>query len=239
MYNWVRRIVVVGLRKKQSIPQRVHQKRVNLVEVSDNADYAAHPVNVPRFTSTRRARARALKPVLEVQNAAGRPSPTAWPSDTPGVKLNCDTVRTCDPRHFQIIDDIFYGQVQTGNGRKGDRWFVCHSDHSRNRMTYQRRDERSVLEHQFAAFGARARFAAVCRLRAEGELHVSDLATSLGVTVSAMSKHIEILEEAELVSVRRVGRETRVSLDEEGLVSLMDFLDFLTKKPQLTHPTEI
>jgi len=51
----------------------------------------------------------------------------------------------------------------------------------------------------------------------EGRLSVSALARGYPISVTAVQKHVAVLERAELVSRERVGRETIVRAESEGL----------------------
>lgn len=58
---------------------------------------------------------------------------------------------------------------------------------------------------------------AILRRLTEGEARVTDLAAPFDISLNAVSKHIRILERAELVQRRRVGREHRLSFNPQPL----------------------
>jgi DNA-binding transcriptional ArsR family regulator len=65
--------------------------------------------------------------------------------------------------------------------------------------------------------------------KSQEELSVTDLVTQLGVNQPAVSKHLKILREAELVHVREDGQHRYYSLNAEPLTMVEDFLlPFLT-----------
>jgi DNA-binding transcriptional ArsR family regulator len=57
----------------------------------------------------------------------------------------------------------------------------------------------------------------ILRRSREGRLSVSALAREYPISVTAVQKHVAVLERAELVSKERVGRETIVHARGEGL----------------------
>jgi len=57
----------------------------------------------------------------------------------------------------------------------------------------------------------------IFRRAREGRLSVSALAREYPISVTAVQKHVAVLERAELVSRERVGRETIVRAESEGL----------------------
>src|SRR3954467_14873622 len=58
----------------------------------------------------------------------------------------------------------------------------------------------------------------ILRRAHEGRLSVSALAREHPISVTAMQKHVAVLERAELVSKQRVGRESIVHTETEALV---------------------
>ena len=62
------------------------------------------------------------------------------------------------------------------------------------------------------------------RLLAERERPVTDIASHFPVSRTAITKHLHILREAELVMGRKVGRERRYRLQPEPLVELRQYL---------------
>jgi DNA-binding transcriptional ArsR family regulator len=68
----------------------------------------------------------------------------------------------------------------------------------------------------FDALGEPTRRAIVDRL-SRGPASVSSLAEPLGVTLAAVLQHVQVLEQASLVTSRKVGRVRTCSLDRAGL----------------------
>lgn len=62
------------------------------------------------------------------------------------------------------------------------------------------------------------------RLCREGELTVGSLAAGSGVSQPAISKHLAALDRANLVVVRREGRNTHCRANPEGIAPLADWL---------------
>jgi DNA-binding transcriptional ArsR family regulator len=67
----------------------------------------------------------------------------------------------------------------------------------------------------------------ILRRSGEGRLSVSALAREYPISVTAVQKHVAVLERAELVSKERVGRETIVRARAEGLRRAHAALDLL------------
>jgi len=65
----------------------------------------------------------------------------------------------------------------------------------------------------------------VLRRAHEGRLSVSALAREHPISVTAMQKHVAVLERAELVSKHRVGRESIVRTETDALVRARTALD--------------
>jgi DNA-binding transcriptional ArsR family regulator len=67
----------------------------------------------------------------------------------------------------------------------------------------------------------------ILRRAHEGRLSVSALAREHPISVTAMQKHVAVLERAELVSKHRVGRESIVRTEADALVRARAALDRL------------
>jgi DNA-binding transcriptional ArsR family regulator len=67
----------------------------------------------------------------------------------------------------------------------------------------------------------------VLRRAHEGRLSVSALAREHPISVTAMQKHVAVLERAELVSKHRVGRESIVQTETDALARARSALDRL------------
>ena len=70
----------------------------------------------------------------------------------------------------------------------------------------------NALDRTFAALSDRTRRALLARLRDEPDLSVSDLAQPHGVSLQAISKHLDVLAGAGLLKRTRVGRTVLCSL---------------------------
>jgi DNA-binding transcriptional ArsR family regulator len=76
----------------------------------------------------------------------------------------------------------------------------------------------------FHAIAHPARRAILLTLK-DGEQAASDLAAPFDMTFAAISQHLRILEEAELVAVRREGRKRLYRLDPKPLGSVVSWID--------------
>ena len=76
----------------------------------------------------------------------------------------------------------------------------------------------------FAALGDPTRRAIVERL-SERPWSVSQLAAPLGVTVTAVGQHLQVLADCGLVSTEKVGRVRTCRLEPAGLASLQRWID--------------
>lgn len=65
---------------------------------------------------------------------------------------------------------------------------------------------------------------AILHRLSQGEARVTDLAEPFPMSLNAVSKHIRVLERAQLVQRRRVGREHRLSLDPRPLEDLAGWI---------------
>ena len=75
------------------------------------------------------------------------------------------------------------------------------------------------VDRLFHALGDPTRRAILDRLR-EGPLSVSNLAVPLGVTLTAVMQHLQILEECGLAHTEKVGRVRTCRIASEGLDTL-------------------
>lgn len=64
------------------------------------------------------------------------------------------------------------------------------------------------------------------RLLADNELPVTLISKHFPMSRTAVSKHLRILSESKLVSVEKVGREMRYTLQADALLELKDWLSF-------------
>ena len=82
------------------------------------------------------------------------------------------------------------------------------------------------LDHTLGALADPTRRAILLRL-AEGEARVTDLAAPFDISLNSVSKHIRILERAQLVKRRRVGREHFLSRNARPLDEAAAWIDRL------------
>lgn len=66
----------------------------------------------------------------------------------------------------------------------------------------------------------------ILKLLADKELPIATITESFPITRTAVNKHLFVLSEAGLVSSRKIGRETRFSLQPEPLQELKEWLSF-------------
>ena len=76
----------------------------------------------------------------------------------------------------------------------------------------------------FAALGDATRLKLVSRLQSGRHLSIAQLTRGLELTRQGVSKHLHVLEQAGLVSSKRVGRETRFRLRPDRIVRARDYL---------------
>lgn len=74
----------------------------------------------------------------------------------------------------------------------------------------------TVLDHALTALADPTRRAILARLT-RGEARVTDLAAPFGISLNSVSKHIRMLERAELVRRRKAGREHLLSFNPAAL----------------------
>jgi DNA-binding transcriptional ArsR family regulator len=90
-------------------------------------------------------------------------------------------------------------------------------------VLYRTNDPRAVDE-VFAALADPTRRAILERLR-QGEASVSELAIPFHVSLSAVAKHVRVLERAGLLSHRKTGRVRRCRIRADRLKLASDWLD--------------
>jgi DNA-binding transcriptional ArsR family regulator len=82
-----------------------------------------------------------------------------------------------------------------------------------------------VLDRAFAAVADGSRRAVLRRL-GDGPASVSELASTAGMTVTGMAKHVHVLESAGLVTTEKVGRTRQCRLGSERLDDAMAWITF-------------
>jgi len=98
------------------------------------------------------------------------------------------------------------GQTR-GNGRERDAF-----------------DERETecLTRLFSALADPSRLTLLRVLREHGTMCVSDLATEVGLSVSAVSNQLRLLRDRELIVARRMGRNVIYSISDEHVAMILD-----------------
>ncbi len=86
----------------------------------------------------------------------------------------------------------------------------------------------SLRDRVFVALGDARRREILERLANEGEKTATELAQELPITRQGVSKHLNILADADLVSIRQVGRDKRYSVTPHALAEAVNWLETLT-----------
>jgi DNA-binding transcriptional ArsR family regulator len=81
------------------------------------------------------------------------------------------------------------------------------------------------LDATFFALSDPTRRAVLARL-AEGETTVSDLAAPFAMTLPALTKHLTLLENADLIARKKAGRTVTCRLQAAGLKAAADWIGF-------------
>jgi len=82
----------------------------------------------------------------------------------------------------------------------------------------------------FAALGDPVRLAMIARLCDDGPLATIELQRNTRVSRQAVTKHLQVLENAGLVSSGRVGRDRQWQVQAEHLAAARGFLDQISKQ---------
>src|ERR1700722_5302119 len=82
-----------------------------------------------------------------------------------------------------------------------------------------------TLDHTFGALSDPTRRAILVRL-AQGEATVGELAEPFDMSLPAISRHLKVLEEADLITNEREGKHRRCRLKPEALSAAADWLGF-------------
>jgi DNA-binding transcriptional ArsR family regulator len=83
----------------------------------------------------------------------------------------------------------------------------------------------TALDQTFAALADPTRRAILARLAA-GEASVNELAEPFDISLPAVSRHLKVLEQADLIVRRRDGQHRRCSLNGAPLSKAAEWLDF-------------
>jgi DNA-binding transcriptional ArsR family regulator len=82
----------------------------------------------------------------------------------------------------------------------------------------------------FAALGDQTRLALVARLSSDGPLSITRLTAGSAVTRQAITKHLNVLATAGLVSDMRRGRERIWELEPEQMETARTYLEHVSKR---------
>ena len=82
----------------------------------------------------------------------------------------------------------------------------------------------SPIDRTFAALADPTRRGVLQRL-GRGSASISELAEPFGISLTGMKKHVRVLEEAELVTTRKVGRVRRCDLGPRRLDDVQEWVD--------------
>ena len=82
----------------------------------------------------------------------------------------------------------------------------------------------------FAALGDTTRLHLVFRLCDRGPMSITRLSAGTKVTRQAITKHLQVMEDAGLVNSTRQGRESVWQLDQQGLEDARRYLDLISKQ---------
>jgi DNA-binding transcriptional ArsR family regulator len=85
--------------------------------------------------------------------------------------------------------------------------------------------QQEVLDRAFAALADPTRRGILVRL-GEGPASVGELAEPFGITLTGIKKHVQVLEDAGLVTTEKVGRTRQCRLGTERLDDAMAWITF-------------
>jgi DNA-binding transcriptional ArsR family regulator len=80
------------------------------------------------------------------------------------------------------------------------------------------------LDRTFAALVDPTRRAILARLEGEGNISVSELARPFSIKLPAVMKHLDVLDDAGLITRSKVGRTVTVALSPEPMRNAMEWL---------------
>ncbi|RFS87589.1 ArsR family transcriptional regulator [Actinomadura spongiicola] len=85
--------------------------------------------------------------------------------------------------------------------------------------------QQEVLDRTFAALADRTRRQILIRL-GQGPATIGELAEPFGMSLTGMKKHVQVLEDAGLVTTAKVGRSRQCRLGTERLEDAMSWISF-------------
>jgi DNA-binding transcriptional ArsR family regulator len=83
-----------------------------------------------------------------------------------------------------------------------------------------------LLDNTFHALADPTRRSIVSTLMENGSCSIKELARPFSMSLSAVSKHIQVLERAKLVSRRKTGRENILTVNPEPMREMQKWLSF-------------
>jgi DNA-binding transcriptional ArsR family regulator len=93
---------------------------------------------------------------------------------------------------------------------------------------FQRAVRLTSVAPAFAALGDPTRLRMLQRLSREGPQNITSLAARVDISHQAVSKHLRILEKAQLISSERDGRDRMWSVESDRMAELHVFLDHIS-----------
>jgi DNA-binding transcriptional ArsR family regulator len=100
------------------------------------------------------------------------------------------------------------------------------SRQSRRRLTAKRHAHASI----FAALGDKTRLSLVARLCRGKPRSIAQLTEGSRLTRQAITKHLRVLERAQIVHCVRAGRESLFELDPEPMEEIKKYLDLVSEQ---------
>lgn len=82
----------------------------------------------------------------------------------------------------------------------------------------------------FAALGDETRLSMLSRLAAGRAQSIARLTEGTSLTRQAVTKHLKVLEEAGVLTRRKIGRESLYALEPKSLGDLRDYLDHVSRQ---------
>jgi DNA-binding transcriptional ArsR family regulator len=96
----------------------------------------------------------------------------------------------------------------------------------------------TTVDRAFAALADPTRRAVLERLGDAGSATISELAEPFGMSLTGMKKHIQLLEEANLVATEKVGRVRTCTLVPYAFEGISTWLDRLDRFAQVVERTK-
>jgi DNA-binding transcriptional ArsR family regulator len=85
-------------------------------------------------------------------------------------------------------------------------------------------NHQATLDRVFGALGDPTRRAILARLEREGGVSISELASPFAIKLPAVMKHLNVLDEAGLITRTKAGRTVTVRLAPDPMKQAMDWL---------------